>query len=108
MLISWLFNTPMSSEVLNVKEAAKLLHVHEETARELARTGKVPAAKMGRAWIFVKQDLLDTIRSRYTLQDDRCRVSKKGDSRWLLNDTRSGIRTSALTDAAYADLLKPQ
>ncbi|MDW3094549.1 MAG: helix-turn-helix domain-containing protein [Gammaproteobacteria bacterium] len=98
----------MGDETINVKQAADLLHVHEETARDLARQGQIPAAKFGRSWVFIKQDLLDAIRSRYTIQDDRCRVFEIGDIRWLENETRSGISTSNSMEDEYANLLKRQ
>ena len=38
-------------------EAAEFLRVHPETLRQLARTGKMPGAKVGRAWVFLEEDL---------------------------------------------------
>jgi len=37
---------------LNLVQAAAFLHVHEQTLLKLARIGEVPAAKVGRAWVF--------------------------------------------------------
>ncbi len=37
-------------DVLNVQEAARLLGVHTETIRRLARSGEIPAFKVGRGW----------------------------------------------------------
>ena len=58
-------NTPIT---LNLAEAAAYLHVHEQTLLKLARSGAVPAAKMGRAWVFVDIDLLASIRAKYRPQ----------------------------------------
>jgi excisionase family DNA binding protein len=46
------------SDVLNVQEAARLLGVHIETIRRLARTGGIPAFKVGRGWRIRVDSLL--------------------------------------------------
>ena len=53
---------------LNLAQAAAFLHVHEQTLLKLARGGKVPAAKVGRAWVFIDVDLLAYIRGKYRPQ----------------------------------------
>ena len=58
-------DTPIT---LNLAEAAAYLHVHEQTLLKLARSGAVPAAKVGRAWVFVDVDLLAHIRAKYRPQ----------------------------------------
>ena len=70
---------------LNLSQAAKYLHVHEQTLLKLARAGKVPAAKVGRAWVFVDIDLLAYFRGKYRPQkaqgdsigDLSCRSTKE-------------------------------
>src|SRR5437773_2356223 len=42
---------------LNVEEAAALLHLNVKRVQSLARTGKLPAARVGRKWLFRRQDL---------------------------------------------------
>jgi excisionase family DNA binding protein len=49
-------------EVLNVEEAAKLLGVSVWTVREEAHAGRLPARKIGRAWRFSRQALLEHLR----------------------------------------------
>ena len=39
-----------SNEVLDIAGAARYLKTHPETIRRLARTGKIPAYKVGRMW----------------------------------------------------------
>lgn len=46
-------------EVLNVEEAAVLLGVSVWTVREEAHAGRLPARKVGRAWRFSRQALLE-------------------------------------------------
>jgi excisionase family DNA binding protein len=54
----------MNSRTLTLKEAAQLLNVHPKTLEGLARRGAVPSCKVGRAWVFVEQLLLDMLVSK--------------------------------------------
>lgn len=68
----------------NIAEAARLMRVHEETVAQLIREHKLPAAKIGRAWVMLERDVLEYIehqiriqtaaRMGRTLQDDRRRM----------------------------------
>ena len=42
---------------LNAEEAAELLHLNVKRVQSLARQGKLPAARVGRKWLFRRQDL---------------------------------------------------
>jgi molybdopterin-binding protein len=42
---------------LNVEEAAALLHLNVKRVQSLARAGKLPAARVGRKWLFRRDDL---------------------------------------------------
>jgi excisionase family DNA binding protein len=48
--------------VLTADEAAALLRVSTKTILALARDGTLPGEKVGRAWRFVREDLLDYVR----------------------------------------------
>ena len=50
------------TDTLDTRGAAELLHVSEPTVLSLARSGKIPGTQMCGHWLFVRQDLLDTIR----------------------------------------------
>ena len=45
-------------DYLTVHEAAGLLHLHPKRVQALARTGKLPAARTGRKWLFPRAGLL--------------------------------------------------
>jgi excisionase family DNA binding protein len=45
------------SEVLTAEQAARYLQVNPETVRRAARSGRLPAARMGRRWRFQKSAL---------------------------------------------------
>jgi excisionase family DNA binding protein len=51
--------------ILNVEQAAEFLHLHPETLKGMARRGEIPAAKLGRPWIFLKIDLVACLRAQY-------------------------------------------
>jgi molybdopterin-binding protein len=42
---------------LNVEEAAALLHLNVKRVQRLAREGKLPAARVGRKWLFRRPEL---------------------------------------------------
>ncbi|MBK0420283.1 helix-turn-helix domain-containing protein [Leucobacter sp. CSA1] len=50
----------MSDEktVLTAEEAAALLRVSSKTVLSLARSGALPGEKVGRAWRFLRKDVL--------------------------------------------------
>lgn len=43
--------------VLTKSEVAALLHCEENTIEEKARTGQLPAVKIGRTWVFLRATL---------------------------------------------------
>lgn len=45
--------------VLTTEEAAQLLRVSSKTILSLVRDGSLPGEKVGRAWRFLRSDLLD-------------------------------------------------
>ena len=47
------------AEVLTTEEAAELLRVSTKTILALARNGSLPGEKVGRAWRFLRADLLN-------------------------------------------------
>lgn len=51
-----------ADEVLTADEAAHLLRVSTKTILTLARDGVLPGEKVGRAWRFVRADLLEYLR----------------------------------------------
>lgn len=53
---------------LDLKEAAEILKVHENTVMELVGNGMIPGAKIGRAWVFIDEDLFDYLRKEIVRQ----------------------------------------
>ncbi|WP_133130257.1 helix-turn-helix domain-containing protein [Legionella yabuuchiae] len=54
-----------NSKTLNIIEAAKFLGAHKETVRRMVASGVLPGVKIGRAWVFIEQDLITYVRSLY-------------------------------------------
>ena len=60
-------------EVLTAEEAAALLRVSSKTVLSLARTGALPGEKVGRAWRFLKSDVLAYVRGTSDIKGGRSR-----------------------------------
>lgn len=44
-------------DTLSADEAAELLHLNVKRVQALARSGKLPAARIGRKWLFARREL---------------------------------------------------
>jgi len=44
-------------DTLSAQQAAKLLHLNVKRVQALARSGQLPAARVGRKWLFRRTDL---------------------------------------------------
>lgn len=69
---------------LNLEETAKFLKVHTETISRLAKNGQLPGAKIGRAWVFLEEDLVeylrDQIQAQQTMRAEESKVRDQTDS----------------------------
>jgi excisionase family DNA binding protein len=74
-------------DTLSLREAATLLKIHPVTLQDKARAGEIPGAKVGRAWVFIKEDLLAHIRLKYA------RRALQGDSKEVPECHSSNVRT---------------
>ena len=53
-----------AEHTIGVAEAARLLRLSPDALMRRARAGKVPGAKIGRQWVFVRADLVELIRQQ--------------------------------------------
>ena len=44
-------------DTLSAEEAAELLHLNVKRVQALARSGKLPASRIGRKWLFTRREL---------------------------------------------------
>lgn len=66
-------------KTLTLQEAAEVLKLHPVTVAEWAAAGRIPAAKLGRRWVFVRDDLIGYVRANYrrrALQGDGSEISQ--------------------------------
>ncbi len=49
-------------DLLTAQEAAVLLHLHVKQIQALARAGRLPGVRVGRKWLFPRQQLMTTLR----------------------------------------------
>ena len=95
-------------ETLDLEHAARFLKLHPEELRRRAKVGVVPAAKVGKRWVFLEPDLASYLRSLYAVPRQALEVmlGKEGNPCHLLNAARSGgSMSSPQTGNEYADLL---
>ena len=50
------------SDLLTAAQAAELLHLNVKRVQSLARSGRLPAVRTGRKWLFPRQQLLRSLR----------------------------------------------
>src|SRR5262245_40307863 len=50
-------------DFLTVEETAELLRLNVKRVQALARSGKLPALRSGRRWLFRRADLLNTLKT---------------------------------------------
>jgi excisionase family DNA binding protein len=54
----------MLEEILTTREVADLLKLHPKTVNKLAKSGRVPAYRIGRQWRFRKSEILKLLEKR--------------------------------------------
>jgi excisionase family DNA binding protein len=55
---------------LTLNQAAELLKLHPQTVLQRACAGEIPAAKPGKCWVFIEDDLINWLRSLYNTSGD--------------------------------------
>jgi len=60
-------NTPLPQltrdDVLDGREVAELLHLPASTVLEYARRGVIPAHRLGRRWVFIRDEVASALRA---------------------------------------------
>jgi len=81
--------------------------MHPEELRRRAKLGRIPGAKVGRAWVFLDLDLADYVRSLYASPRQALQVTLRKEMEChFANAAVSGGSTSELAMASeYAALL---
>ena len=58
-------------ETVDIDEAAALMKAETDKVMELARCGDLPGAKIGKAWVFMREDVVEFVQKR--IDDDTLR-----------------------------------
>jgi hypothetical protein len=96
-------------ETFDLEQAAQFLNLHPEELRRRAKAGLVPAAKVGKRWLFLLDDLVVYVRSFYADRRQALQVmlGKEDSPCHLKNAATSGGSTSSRQAVSeYADLLE--
>lgn len=95
-------------KTLDLSEAADLLKLHPQTVLQRARSGDIPAAKSGKCWVFIEEDLIEWLRSQYNATRDArlgglalCSLKEK-------TRNSGGSNSPHLTEKLYDNLLAPR
>lgn len=72
--------TPMSNDILTIREVAEYLKINEKTAYRLAAEGKLPGFKVGGAWRF-RKDEIERLTRAETHSDPERDEGREGDGR---------------------------
>lgn len=92
-------------QTLDLLQAAHFLGINKETARRRAANGTIPAAKVGRSWRFLEEDLVIYLRSFYATPASQG-VSHRRITRWhSINETAPGGSILPTKDAEYEKAL---
>jgi len=94
-------------KTLGLSDAAALLRLHPEELRQRAKTGRIPGAKVGRAWVFIEEDLADHLRSLYSRPRQALQVTigKEAECHYASVGAPGGSTLLPQTGTEYAALL---
>ncbi len=84
-------------QTLTLQEAAAMLKTTPETVSAMIRNERLPAAKIGRAWVLVDVDVIRWLRGRYAREEKKCGSSEE--VRPILGGVISGTKADALEKA---------
>lgn len=95
-------------QTFDLQEAAAFLKMSAEAVRRKAKAGNIPASKPGKQWVFLQDDLVDYLRSRY--RETRApQVSCEGEKTWRCGNEKiaktGGLISEHQMDSEYGDLL---
>jgi len=95
-------------QTLDLKQAAEFLCMSSAALRVKAKSGQIPAAKPGKCWVFLEDDLVAYLRSLYSVRG-QAPHSGPGEEKSLChlsNAVKPGTSTSRHPmDSEYATLL---
>lgn len=85
-------------KTLDIDECAEFLKVDRTTALALAGKGDLPGAKIGRAWVFLEDDLVEYLRGRVRAQQRQRQIEA---------DVQKGLDAAAAREATFSPPAAP-
>lgn len=70
---------------LGVEECAALLRVDKSTILQLAQSGEIPGAKIGKAWVFIVEDVMNYLRMKVEQQVAERRAAAEDGTLYRVN-----------------------
>jgi excisionase family DNA binding protein len=67
-------------KTLDIEQCAAFLRIHKVTAYEMAAKGELPGAKIGRAWVFLEEELINYVKRKAQEQQEERRTKACGSS----------------------------
>jgi hypothetical protein len=98
-------------KTLDLNQAAELLKLHPQTVLQRSRAGEIPAAKPGKCWVYIEEDLLNWLRSFYgsPRRNEQAHPLPEATCYTKERQARSGGSDSPRPmDTKYAALLAPR
>ncbi|RZI40145.1 DNA-binding protein [Herbaspirillum sp. HC18] len=99
-------------QTLDVAEAAALLHAEPETIMQLARKGALPGARIGKSWVFLREDVIAFLKEQISrdTEERRRRHTEASASAIIVATPRKSRRTvlPALPDLPTATTKSPK
>lgn len=78
-------------KILNAKDVAELFQANYKTIMELAHTGRLPGAKIGRSWIFIEEDVIDYIRKCANEVKEKQQMKLEALARYKVNAPKTNL-----------------
>ncbi|PWY53896.1 DNA-binding protein [Legionella qingyii] len=101
-----LYKNINSNNTLNIIEAALFLGAHKETVRRMAVSGDIPGVKIGRGWVFLEEDLVVYIRSKYATSVTSQGAVHRSNNKWrFTKETQLGGLVSPIKEKEYKEAL---
>lgn len=81
-------------ETLGVVDAAGLLRAETSTVMQLARSGALPGTRIGKSWVFLREDVIAFLRQQIVTDTaERRRAAAKGAVALAVSIRRASRRT---------------
>ena len=90
----------------DVNEAADFLKIDRSTALDLANVGALPGAKVGRAWVFMEDELVNYLRdvTRKQTQERRAQADATNALRTAIRNPQPTLRRRSRVLPALPEL----